>query len=146
MIRAEPGQTLLVVRESRHFLLTLASTNMPLVLRFGRGLQPEARTQARPKLLAQLVSLVRIGVGNCRYGPAADVERRAATDEFKARTEDELSMTKGDRVQLIERDDGFDDGWYLGRHCGTGVTGLFPQGSLLLDARRLIARPEESLS
>ena len=37
-------------------------------------------------------------------------------------------MSKGDFVDLIERDDDFDDGWYLGRHCQTCETGLFPQG------------------
>lgn len=37
-------------------------------------------------------------------------------------------MVKGDKLELIERDDGFDDGWYLGRLIRTGQTGLFPQG------------------
>ncbi len=51
-----------------------------------------------------------------------------ATDDFSARSPDELSMAKGDRIELIERDDEFNDGWYLGRHQPTGRTGLFPQG------------------
>lgn len=51
------------------------------------------------------------------------------TDDFTARSADELSLTRGDRVELIERDDDFGDGWYLGRHETTGATGLFPEGS-----------------
>ena len=49
-------------------------------------------------------------------------------DDFHARSPDELSMTKGDRIELIERDEDFNDGWYLGRHTPTGATGLFPLG------------------
>ncbi|KAI9751707.1 MAG: polar growth protein [Lichina confinis] len=54
-------------------------------------------------------------------------ERLLVVHEFKARSADELNMSKGDFVDLIERDDDFDDGWYLGRHCQTCETGLFPQ-------------------
>lgn len=49
-------------------------------------------------------------------------------DDFSARSSDELSLTKGDRVELIERDDDFGDGWYLGRHLVNGSSGLFPEG------------------
>ena len=49
-------------------------------------------------------------------------------DEFQARSSDELSLAKGDRVELVERDDEFNDGWYLGKHLNSGSTGLFPQG------------------
>ncbi|PHH59049.1 hypothetical protein CDD81_3839 [Ophiocordyceps australis] len=47
--------------------------------------------------------------------------------DFQARSSDELSLAKGDRVELIERDDEFGDGWFLGRHLGNGNTGLFPE-------------------
>ncbi|TVY31154.1 Protein BOB1 [Lachnellula hyalina] len=47
--------------------------------------------------------------------------------DFSARSSDELSLLKGDRVELIERDDDFGDGWYLGRHLTTGNSGLFPE-------------------
>lgn len=50
------------------------------------------------------------------------------TDDFQARSSDELSLGKGDRVELIERDDEFGDGWYLGRHLVNNNTGLFPEG------------------
>ncbi|TVY73177.1 Protein BOB1 [Lachnellula suecica] len=40
---------------------------------------------------------------------------------------DELSLSKGDRVELIERDDDFGDGWYLGKHLMNGSSGLFPE-------------------
>lgn len=49
-------------------------------------------------------------------------------DDFSARSSDELSLAKGDRVELIERDDDFGDGWYLGRHLANGNNGLFPEG------------------
>ncbi|TVY41123.1 Protein BOI2 [Lachnellula occidentalis] len=49
--------------------------------------------------------------------------------DFSARSSDELSLLKGDRVELIERDDDFGDGWYLGRHLTTGNSGLFPEAS-----------------
>jgi hypothetical protein len=47
-------------------------------------------------------------------------------DNFEARSSDELTLKKGDRVELVERDDDFGDGWYLGKHLLNGITGLFP--------------------
>ncbi|KAL8419093.1 hypothetical protein RB594_002339 [Gaeumannomyces avenae] len=47
--------------------------------------------------------------------------------DFQARSSDELSLTKGDRVELIERDDEFGDGWFLGKHLVSGNSGLFPE-------------------
>ncbi|OQN96818.1 hypothetical protein B0A48_17378 [Cryoendolithus antarcticus] len=47
--------------------------------------------------------------------------------DFVARSADELSLAKGDRIELIERDDDFGDGWFLGRHLINGNTGLFPE-------------------
>ncbi|CAJ2503037.1 Uu.00g104310.m01.CDS01 [Anthostomella pinea] len=47
--------------------------------------------------------------------------------DFLARSSDELSLAKGDRVELIERDDEFGDGWFLGRHMVNGNSGLFPE-------------------
>jgi hypothetical protein len=51
-------------------------------------------------------------------------------DDFTARSSDELSLARGDRVELVERDDDFGDGWYLGRHLTSNATGLFPEGEL----------------
>lgn len=48
--------------------------------------------------------------------------------DFVARSADELSLAKGDRIELIERDDEFGDGWFLGRHMSNNKTGLFPEG------------------
>ena len=48
--------------------------------------------------------------------------------DFVARSTDELSLAKGDRIELIEKDDDFGDGWYLGRHMASTKTGLFPEG------------------
>ncbi|KAK0616104.1 hypothetical protein B0T17DRAFT_497122, partial [Bombardia bombarda] len=48
-------------------------------------------------------------------------------DDFEARSSDELSLAKHDRVELIERDDEFGDGWYLGKHLVNGNSGLFPE-------------------
>ncbi|KAF9882392.1 SAM domain-containing protein [Colletotrichum karsti] len=50
--------------------------------------------------------------------------------DFIARSSDELSLAKGDRVELIERDDEFGDGWFLGKHLVNGNSGLFPEGEL----------------
>ena len=52
-------------------------------------------------------------------------------DDFDARSPDELSLKKGDRLELIEKDDEFGDGWYLGKHIIDGRTGLFPEGMLI---------------
>lgn len=54
------------------------------------------------------------------------------TDDFTARSSDELSLAKGDRVQLLERDDEFGDGWFLGKHLLNPNSGLFPEGELML--------------
>lgn len=51
-----------------------------------------------------------------------------STDDFEARSVDELSLLKGDRIELVERDDDFGDGWYLGKHMQNAKTGLFPEG------------------
>jgi hypothetical protein len=59
-----------------------------------------------------------------------------STDDFEARSPDELSLLKGDRIELIERDDDFGDGWYLGKHIQNGKTGLFPEGEDLEDDLR----------
>lgn len=53
----------------------------------------------------------------------------ACADDFLARSSDELSLAKGDRVELVERDDEFGDGWYLGKQLANGSSGLFPAGS-----------------
>ena len=37
-------------------------------------------------------------------------------------------MRRGDRIELIERDDDFGDGWFLGKNTETGENGLFPEG------------------
>ncbi|KAF2205320.1 hypothetical protein GQ43DRAFT_362657 [Delitschia confertaspora ATCC 74209] len=47
--------------------------------------------------------------------------------EFQARSPDELTLGRGDRIELIERDDDFGDGWFLGRNIQTGDSGLFPE-------------------
>lgn len=56
-------------------------------------------------------------------------------DNFEARSPDELSLSKGDRIELIERDDDFGDGWYLGKHVQNGKTGLFPEGEISVFVR-----------
>ncbi|KUI61766.1 Protein BOI2 [Cytospora mali] len=47
--------------------------------------------------------------------------------DFIARSSDELTLAKGDRVELLERDDEFGDGWFLGKHLVNGNSGLFPE-------------------
>jgi hypothetical protein len=43
---------------------------------------------------------------------------------------DELTLRRGEKIELIELDEGFGDGWYLGKDVRTGTTGLFPGGML----------------
>lgn len=51
-----------------------------------------------------------------------------SADDFKARSGDEITLARGDKLELIERDDDFGDGWFLGRHLARDETGLFPEG------------------
>ncbi|KAK2797978.1 polar growth protein [Onygenales sp. PD_10] len=46
--------------------------------------------------------------------------------DFEARGADELTLRRGDKVELLELDEGFGDGWYLGKHIIENRTGLFP--------------------
>jgi hypothetical protein len=66
----------------------------------------------------------------------ADFAGAFCADDFEARSSDELTLAKGDRVELLERDDEFGDGWFLGKHMVNGNSGLFPEGALA--ARRLL--------
>jgi hypothetical protein len=50
------------------------------------------------------------------------------SDDFVARSDDELTLRRGARLVLLELDDDFGDGWYLGRLLHDGRTGLFPGG------------------
>ncbi|KAF2853648.1 polarized growth protein-like protein Boi2 [Plenodomus tracheiphilus IPT5] len=59
---------------------------------------------------------------SCRPGDTLVV-----VHEFIARSPDELSLRRGDRIELIERDDDFGDGWFLGRNTESGDNGLFPE-------------------
>ncbi|KAL6706366.1 hypothetical protein ACN47E_005472 [Coniothyrium glycines] len=59
---------------------------------------------------------------SCRPGDTLVV-----VHEFVARSPDELSLRRGDRIELIERDDDFGDGWFLGKNTETGENGLFPE-------------------
>ena len=61
-------------------------------------------------------------------------------DDFDARSPDELSLKKGDRLELIEKDDEFGDGWYLGKHITDGRTGLFPEGIPIGSLRMYLKR------
>ncbi|EXJ85801.1 hypothetical protein A1O1_06170 [Capronia coronata CBS 617.96] len=57
--------------------------------------------------------------------------------DFDARSSDELTLRKSDQVELVELDEGFGDGWYLGRHLGQGTVGLFPGGKMLHDSKTI---------
>ncbi|KAM6501320.1 hypothetical protein JOM56_004334 [Amanita muscaria] len=49
-----------------------------------------------------------------------------ALHDFLPENEDEISFHAGDRIEVIERDDEFGDGWWQGKNLD-GNTGLFPQ-------------------
>ncbi|CAN6618973.1 protein BOB1 [Trichomonascus vanleenenianus] len=56
-----------------------------------------------------------------------EVEYLLGIHDFKGRSDDELSLKKGDHIQVIENDAAFGDGWYIGRNLTTGEAGLFPK-------------------
>jgi hypothetical protein len=68
------------------------------------------------------------------------------TDDFQARSSDELSLARGEKVELVERDDDFGDGWYLGKHLTNGNTGLFPEGIFTLRSLRFKTVANKSLN
>ncbi|KAF3135599.1 hypothetical protein TWF594_008329 [Orbilia oligospora] len=47
--------------------------------------------------------------------------------DFDARSPDELTLKKNSKIELLERDEEYNDGWYLGRDPESGKVGLFPQ-------------------
>ncbi|RXW25401.1 hypothetical protein EST38_g391 [Candolleomyces aberdarensis] len=49
-----------------------------------------------------------------------------ALHDFLPEHEDEVSFSAGERIEVIERDDQFGDGWWQGRNLA-GKVGLFPQ-------------------
>lgn len=61
-----------------------------------------------------------------------------ATRDFSARNPDELSFTKGDRIVLIERDEKYNDGWFLGQLVSTRRIGIFPQCEHSLSSNPII--------
>ena len=102
---AVPGQILLVVRKC--IQISYVSDSFEVL----------ARSSTGHELPAVSVCIVGCMVNKC-----------TVADDFEARSPDELSLVKGDKIELIERDDDFGDGWYFGKHLENGRTGLFPEG------------------
>ncbi|VVT58290.1 uncharacterized protein SAPINGB_P006132 [Magnusiomyces paraingens] len=46
--------------------------------------------------------------------------------DFESRSDDELTMRKGDHILVLETDQAFNDGWYIGRNLSTKQAGMFP--------------------
>ena len=116
--KASPGEMLLVVRKYLPLapaLLQIKSTPPATSL----GMSSVYRSGKSSSCSTTQVLDMRSSVLVLTYG---------LTDDFEARSPDELSLSKGDRIELIERDDDFGDGWYLGKHLQNGKTGLFPEG------------------
>ncbi|ODV90252.1 hypothetical protein CANCADRAFT_31267 [Tortispora caseinolytica NRRL Y-17796] len=55
-----------------------------------------------------------------------DLPLKIAFHDFTRRTEDELTIQKGDQIKVLKTDEGFNDGWYLGFNLRTRETGVFP--------------------
>lgn len=109
--KALPGEELLVVRKSNLLNQKKKSTvSLPDVLL--RVAQPIGPQRSNPN----------------EWAGYSNTDEHCTTDDFEARSPDELSLLKGERIELIERDDDFGDGWYLGKHLQNGKTGLFPEG------------------
>ncbi|KAI0465368.1 hypothetical protein LJB42_000600 [Komagataella kurtzmanii] len=47
--------------------------------------------------------------------------------DFNARLGDELTLTRGEQVEVISDDSEYNDGWYLGKNLSTGQVGLYPK-------------------
>ncbi|KAE8372748.1 hypothetical protein BDV26DRAFT_87590 [Aspergillus bertholletiae] len=62
--------------------------------------------------------------------------------DFEARGPDELNLRRGEKIELVELDDGFGDGWYLGKDLDTGTQGLFP-GVYTTAAPKIPIRPQK---
>ena len=105
--KPEVGDTLVVIRESIRSPFSLCRCR-------------PYRRRSRSRVLAPSPCLG-------KTGPL--LTWRWIVDDFQARSSDELSLAKGDRVELLERDDEFGDGWFLGRHMANANTGLFPEGN-----------------
>lgn len=63
---------------------------------------------------------------------------------FTARCYEELTLAKGDEVVLIENDDEFGDGWFLGEIPSTGKSGIFPATYTGIKAPRVLSKSEDS--
>ncbi|EWC43466.1 hypothetical protein DRE_07576 [Drechslerella stenobrocha 248] len=59
--------------------------------------------------------------------PASAIDYLQVLHDFEARSPDELSLGKNAKIELLERDEEYNDGWYLGRDPESGKIGLFPQ-------------------
>ncbi|OGM40117.1 polarized growth protein (Boi2) [Aspergillus bombycis] len=64
--------------------------------------------------------------------------------DFEARGPDELNLRRGEKIELVELDDGFGDGWYLGKDLNTGTQGLFP-GVYTTAAPKIPIRQKDTL-
>ncbi|CCH46681.1 hypothetical protein BN7_6278 [Wickerhamomyces ciferrii] len=75
--------------------------------------------------------------------------------EFSARLEDELTLTLGDKIEVISDDKEYNDGWYMGKSLNNGSVGLYPKSftqlvpslsrpSLLRSRSRRIASPNSA--
>ena len=53
-------------------------------------------------------------------------------------------MKRGEKIELIEKDDDFGDGWFLGRHLSKDDNGLFPAGTSSDSSKRNVAIRWES--
>jgi hypothetical protein len=115
--RPETGQLLVVIRMCPS-----------MIILHGPDIPEARRRRCRKNATAQLRDSVR-GKRQVLFKDLADV--LACVDDFTARSSDELTLTRGDRVELLERDDDFGDGWYLGKHLANGATGLFPEGETI---------------
>ncbi|VEU21452.1 DEKNAAC102555 [Brettanomyces naardenensis] len=47
--------------------------------------------------------------------------------DFHARLGDELTITRGDSIELISDDREYGDGWYMGKNLSTNEVGLYPK-------------------
>ncbi|KAI5117045.1 hypothetical protein M0805_007902 [Coniferiporia weirii] len=68
-----------------------------------------------------------------------------ALHDFAPEHEDEISFSAGDRIEVIEKDDMYGDGWWQGRNL-FGKVGLFPQSYTTSDSSVLQPQPPSQVN
>ena len=101
--------------------ITIADTSLP-VSRGMSGSNSNASNVANDSVGEGTTPGLEAGNGYAQVGSVL-----VAIQDFVARSSDEITLAKGDRIVLVERDNKYNDGWFIGQHTTNGKIGLFPE-------------------